>query len=267
MGAPSTNMKHSPKRTAFTLMELLVCIAIIIILCSIAYPIYIASKRKAHGVAALKKMNQLGVALNQYVSANNGLLPKENTDSGENSWHAAALPDAADVWYNALPRLAGTKGTGDYSTEGNAAGFYANNSLLALEGVEYPNTKMRQPFYAFAFNTKLHRKDATTGEKPRVKLSRIADPSRVVAFLEQGVKGEKRPMEGMQKYAGDDSKASGKQFVARWSNKGILVFLDGHAELVKATDILENAGGLNLKWNATDASAIRWCVDASENPN
>ncbi len=248
-------------------MELLVGLAIVVILCSIAYPVYVASKRKAYGLAALKKMAQLGTALSQYVSTNNGLLPKEEADSGENSWHAAALPDAADAWYNALPRLLGAKGAGDFSAGGNAAGFYAKDSMLALEGVDYPNTKMRKPLYAFAYNTKLHRKDPTTGQKPRVNVSKLADPSRVVAFLEQGVKGEKRPIEGMQKYDGDDSKASGKQFVARWGDRGILVFVDGHAEQVKAKDILESAGGLTLKWNATDTSAIRWCVDGAENPN
>ena len=248
-------------------MELLVCIAIIIILCSIAYPIYIASKRKAYSAAALNKMQQLGTGLARYASENNGLLPKESTDSGENSWQAAAMPDAADVWFNALPRLASGTGTGGYSAAGNAAGFYAKDSLLALEGVDYPSSKMRKPLYAFAYNTKLHRKDPTTGEKPRVNISKIADPSRVVALLEQGMKGEKRAMAGMPRYDGDDCKASGKQFVARWSDRGILIFLDGHSEMVKATDILDSASGLGLKWNATDTSAIRWCVDASENPN
>lgn len=248
-------------------MELLVCIAIIIILCSIAYPVYISMKRKAFSAAALKKMQQLGAGLVRYASENNGLLPKETTDSGENSWQTAAQPDAADVWYNAVPKLAGGTGTGAYSAAGNAAGFYAADSLLALEGVDYPSSKMRKPLYPFGYNTKLHRKDPTTGQKPRVNLSKIADPSRVVALLEQGLKGEKRAMQGMPRYDGDDCKASGKQFVARWGDKGILIFIDGHSEMVQASDILETASGLRLKWHATDASAIRWCVDATEDPN
>lgn len=45
------------------------------------------------------------------------------------------------------------------------------------------------------------------------------------------------------------------------------VWFNALSRLVKATDILDSASGLSLKWNATDTSAIRWCVDASENPN
>ncbi len=254
-------------RAGFSLMEVLVGIAIIIILASIAYPIWMSSRQKANRAMALRKMEQLGTALARYTGDNNGLLPKEEADSGQGSWEAASRPDADDAWYNALPRLAGGKGTGDYFKEGNPAAFYAKDSLLALEGVKYPKTQMRKPMYAFAYNTKLHRKDATTGQKPRININKVANPSRVVALIEQGLKNEKRPIEGMKSYDRDDCKASPRQFVTRWSDHGMLVFLDGHVEQVKAAQVLDSSAGIRIKWNATDTSGIFWCPDVNEDPN
>lgn len=259
-----TPSKH---RAGFSLMEALVGIAIIIILASIAYPVWMSSRQKANRAAALRKMEQLGSALAHYTGDNNGHLPTEEADSGQSSWEAASRPDADDAWFNALPRLAGGRRTGDYFKEGNPAGFYAKDSLLALEGVKYPKTQMRKPMYAFAYNTKLHRKDATTGKKPRVNINKITNPSRVVALIEQGLKNEKRPIEGMKSYDGDDCKAGPKQFVTRWSDHGMLVFLDGHVEQVKAAQVLDNSAGLHIKWNATDTSSIFWCPDMNEDPN
>ena len=248
-------------------MEILVVIAIFIIVCAIAYPIYMGTKRKAYATAASKKMAQLGIALTRFTSDHNGELPKESGGNGENSWASSALPDAADAWFNALPRLAGAQGTADYHNSGNSAGFYAKESILALEGVDYPKTAMRKPFYAYTYNTKLHRIDPKTNEKRAVNANKIANPSRVVALLEQGLKGEKRAVKTMRSYDGDDTKASGKQFVARWNDRGHIAFLDGHVELVKPEQILESTTGLRLKWNAADASGIFWTADPSEDPN
>lgn len=248
-------------------MEMLVGIAIIIIIGAIAYPIYIGTKRNAYAAAANKKMGQLGAALMRYTADRNGELPKENAGDGENTWASSALPDAADAWFNALPKLAGAQGTADYHNAGNAAGFYGKESILALEGVDYPKTMMRKPFYAFAYNTKLHRNDAKTGEKRSVNVNKITNPARVVALMEQGLKGEKRALKAMRGYDGDDTKASGKQFVARWGDRGHITFLDGHVELVKPEQILETTTGLRLKWSAADSSGIFWSPDPAEDPN
>jgi prepilin-type processing-associated H-X9-DG protein len=248
-------------------MEILVTVSIILVLSVLGYAVYLGVQRKANRVAAAQKMTQLGTGLSRYISDNDGLLPKEDTDTGENSWEAASRPESADAWFNALPSRAGGKGTGDYQKDGNTAAFYAKDSLLSLQGADYPKSKLRSPIYAFAFNTKLHRKDPKSGEKPRVKIGSIKVPARTVALLEQGIKNEKRPMKGMKSYDGDDSKASGKQFVARWGEVGNIMFLDGHVESVKAAQILENNAGLRLRWTAGDTSGILWCPEPTEDPN
>ena len=256
-------------------MEVLVVAAIIIIIAVIGSTVWQASQRKANRAAALQKCKQLGTGLTQYISSHDNMLPKEEPDSGESTWDAAAQPDAEDAWFNAIPRAAGGKGTGDYVKEGNFAGFYGKDSLLSLQGVHYPKTHMRKPHYAIAFNTKLHRKDpkdaaakdAEPKEKPRLKMGQISNPQRTVALFEQGIKNEKRAITGMKSYDGDDCKAGAKQFVARWNENGMLVFIDGHVEQVKATQILETSSGLRIKWAPADAGSILWCASDKEDPN
>ncbi len=256
-------------------MEMLVVAAIIIIIAVIGSTVWQATKSKANRAAALQKCNQLGNGLTQYINAHENMLPKEEPDSGDSGWDAAAQPDADDAWFNAIPRAVGVKGTGDYVKEGNFTGFYAKESLLSFVGVHYPKTHMRKPHYPIAYNTKLHRKepkdpaakDAPSKEKPRVKMGQLSNPSRTVVLLERGIKGENRPIEGMKSYDGDDCKASAKQFVTRWNDSGMLVFADGHVEPVKAAQVLDNSAGLRIKWASGDAGNILWCASDKEDPN
>lgn len=62
-------------RKGFTLIELLVVIAIIAILAAILFPVFISVRAKAKQARCMNNMNQIGLAVLQYVQDHNGMFP------------------------------------------------------------------------------------------------------------------------------------------------------------------------------------------------
>jgi len=241
-------------------MEMLVVVAILLVLAAIAVPVFMAVKSRADQTTALNTMRQLGGALATYIGQNDGTFPAEDS-KGIDTWASAAKADNKNVWYNALPKILGYRGVGEYGS--NPREFYTKKNILFLPGAGYPeaDTKLTQPLFAIAINTKLERKDPTTKEKNPPKLSAITAPSKTVAFLEQGLPKEKKAMAQQPKYDGS-CKGSAKSFVARYGGKGMLTFVDGHAEAVEGKDVLTETGGFYFP-----QIAIIWTKTAEEDPN
>jgi prepilin-type N-terminal cleavage/methylation domain-containing protein/prepilin-type processing-associated H-X9-DG protein len=251
----------SSRSPGFTLMEILVVIAIILVLAAIAFPVYQTVQSHANKAVALNRMNQLGAAMGTYASNNDGQLPQEDA-VGPNTWAAAAQPANVKVWYNALPVLLGQKGVGQYAS--NPQAFYSKENILYLPAAKYPETdkKLAAPMFAIAINSRLQRKDAS-GEKSPTRISQITQPSRTVLFLEQGLKGEKKAMPQQPRYTGDP-KGNAKTFVARYNGVGIVTFVDGHAETIEGEGVLESNGEMKFPLDSGD---IIWGKSPEENPN
>ena len=231
---------------AFTLMEILVVVSIILVLAAIALPVYSTVMNRAYKIVALSNMKQITGALATYASQNDGDFPDENIPLGS-TWVNAADPEkGAKVWYNTLPRLMGGKGVGDFanSVAGHTS-YYSRENILFLPGAQYPApaTRFAKPYFAFAINTKLQRKtDKKTGLKNKAKMSQITHPSRTVAFLEVGIKGEKKAMALQVPYDDSDPKSYGKSFVTRYGGRGVVTFIDGHAEALEIKQVLSPTG-------------------------
>ena len=264
-------------RTGFTLMEMLVVIAIITVLAAIAYPLIARMRANANKLFALNRMKNLAAAANTYAGTHNGILPSEDV-VGADGWASSISPEAEKTWYNALPRQMGEKALGDFVKEGRQADFYTKQSILFLPGASYPtNQRNVKPLFAIAINTKLHRKARKVdgqkdpaGLKSDLNISTIQLPSRTVLFLEQGLPGESRAHPTIAKGDYDGScKGSAKSFVARYTDRGIIAFCDGHADEVSAKDILGSDG--RIIWDDTMAtnnqSATFWTADPKEDPN
>ncbi len=252
------------------MMEILVVIAIIIVIAAIAFPVITGLRVRANKAHALATMKSLGTAIGSYAAQNDGALPDEDTP-GKDGWTAATEPAAAKAWYNALPKLLSSKGVGDFVRDGTEAAFYSRESVLFLPGAQYPEVKKKQkPLFAIAINTKIHRK-SIDGEKVAMKLQNVQLPARTVIFLEQGLPGE-RP-KAHDTMSGKDydgaPKGSAKSFVARYNKRGIITFLDGHAEEVSGKDLLTGAGDIvwDEKLSETNPSAIFWTADPKQDPN
>ena len=179
-------MKHQPAfraarpSAAFTLMEILVVVSIILVLAAIALPVYSTVMNRAHKIVALSNMKQITGALATYASQNDGDFPDENIPLGS-TWANAADPEkGAKVWYNSLPRLMGGKGVGDFGNSvAGRTSYYSKENILFLPGAQYPApaSRIAKPYFAFAINTKLQRvTDKTTRVKSKAKLSQITRP-------------------------------------------------------------------------------------------
>ena len=258
---PTSPASH--RTTGFTLMEILVVVAIILVLAAIAFPTFWTIQNRAHKTTAMNHMKELGSAAGVFISENDQQLPAEDA-KGTDTWAAAALPDNAKAWYNALPVILGHKSVAQYAP--NPQAFYSKENILFLPAAQYPESDRRlaRPIFPIAINTKLQRKNAN-GEKS-VKYPQITNPTRTVLFLEQGLKGEKKAMpQQLGSYDGSP-KGSAKSFVARYNGLGVLTFCDGHAETVEGKGILEENG--MFKW-PVQAGDIIWgkSLEDEDNPN
>lgn len=241
------------------MMEILVVVAIVLVLAGLAFPVYSSVRSRADKTVALEKMREMTALLITYCGQNDGDFPMENIGTGE-TWLNAAGPQGLPVWYNALLRMAGHKGVGDYLHAPRE--FYSKENPLFLPGAKYPasDKKLVRPLFAFAINTKVQRKDLT-GIKGKAKLSQIALPARTVAFLEEGLPGEKKASPVQPKYEGA-CKSAGRSFAARYGGQGVVTFLDGHAETLGVKDLLTEAGQLIFP-----QTTIVWTRTPEENPN
>src|SRR3979409_1142967 len=70
--------RNPPKRSGFTLVELLVVIGIIGILASLLLPALSLAKRKAQGTVCLNNLRQLNLGLGMFVEEHDGVYPNTN---------------------------------------------------------------------------------------------------------------------------------------------------------------------------------------------
>lgn len=250
-------MKTRPK--GFTLIEMLIVVAIIGALSMITFTIVRSSKARAQQVVALRKMTSLGVAFTTYTVDRNGMLPFEDA-TGTDDWTNAGKPENTEVWYNALPKLMQAPSVGEIGTS-NPTRFYDDAYPLFIPGAPYsaPEKRVGKPSFAVAMNSRLQRKEE--GVKTQGRLALLMNPAKTVIFLERGLSGDKKTMAAQRGFDGSP-KANARAFAARHNQKGCLVFADGHVEVRAASELLNKSGGI-----ITPQVGIVWTLNPDSDPN
>lgn len=251
--------RSQPCRTAFTLVELLTVLGIVAVLAAITFAVFSKVQTNAMKADSLAKMRAIGQAFVTYTSEHNGQMPREDV-SGKDDWQAASDPEADEVWYNALPLLAGDPSVADYRR--NPRDFYRDDNILYLRAAEYPSddSKFQEPLFAYAMNSRLQRKD-DDGVKDAGRIVEVTQPAKTVVFLESGLEGEPLAVEGISDYDGSP-KGNPRDFVTRYGKTGILIFFDGHAELVRARELMDAAGNIPVP-----QTQYIWTLDPNDDPN
>ncbi|MEJ5238157.1 DUF1559 domain-containing protein [Limisphaera sp. VF-2] len=253
-----------PRLIGFTLVELLVVLVILAILAAMLLPSLSRARAAAQRTACLQKLRQWGLALTLYHQDQDDHFPREavGTSSRLNNWAQVSDPTAADVWYNALPRVLSLRAAADYVHE--RAGFYSRDSLFHCAAARFPESPetLGNVLFSLAMNSKLR-----SGAAP-VRASAIQRPSQTVVFLENRLPPEPKvdPAQADSDLGQPSSYAS--RFVARHRNRGNLVFTDGHVESLRGDQVVETTPGSPNKGKAIlPQTRIVWTPDPAANPN
>lgn len=250
----------------FTLVELLVVVAIIGILAAMLLPTLQRAKAKAQTINCVNRMKQLSLSMMHYVEDHENLLPREGYDSDGNAWWnnwaqvrgrdlGNGSRDTDDIWYNALPKAMDGRPARDYYS--NLDDFYSARNLIQCPAANFPpDAKLSSyPIALFSIAMNSHLINYPYG--PTINFNAIKEPSQTVLFLDNLLEGEK------QVYPSQETRTLGQpaswpnRFSARHGGAGNLVFADGHVTTYAGPKIVdESTGGPN-----PNTPGIIWIVN------
>ncbi len=118
----------------FTLVELLVAIAVIAILASLLLPGLSRAKQTANNVVCLNNLRQQGIALIMYVGDNGAYPP----------YAVPQLPQSVKYWVHFLEPYVADKWPNSSDTKFSNGGSVSNHGVFACPGYDSCNRKHRQ---------------------------------------------------------------------------------------------------------------------------
>ena len=102
------NKRFSPRKLGFTLLEILVVLAISVLLAIISFAVFSRARENGRSVSCQSQLKQIGLAFQQYVQDNSGLYPQPSTtqnDGSEVYWPTYLDPYTKDTKIFFCPNL------------------------------------------------------------------------------------------------------------------------------------------------------------------
>lgn len=158
-------------KKAFTLIELLIVIAIIAILASLLLPTIAKAKAQGRKITCANNLRQFGQALHLYAADNDDYFPPEGSGTSMNS---------ETGWYIALPRQMGIATYNEMQWRTNPAAPLTRTPLLCPS-----NTNRSNGNGLFHYCLNLHIDGTGAGDK-LVRIASISRPSLVVWLFDNG---------------------------------------------------------------------------------
>ena len=265
--------KHvSPRRRAFTLIEMLVVIGIIALLAALIFPVYSSVKRGAQATSCLNNMKQLALGFQQYTADNGNRYPFAGNYQ---IWAGAATTTPF------APSAAWNGGSGHWVTGGPIGADPKNYTdaekglALGVDPFTYETGKEAKPergaLFPYVKSTALYIcPSVEDNEKKRLTYSmncavagasvqRIRVPGELVILVDEG-----KTLNDGYFWAKDSTDSTDTLFSGHNGN-GNLLFADGHVKSYPFKEMpLDNTGpattpgtGLNIK-SRTAPGAVRF---------
>jgi prepilin-type N-terminal cleavage/methylation domain-containing protein/prepilin-type processing-associated H-X9-DG protein len=255
------SLRFASVRAGFTLVELIVVIAIVAILASLLLPALARGKDAAKTTSCLSRLKQWNLTLAMYAEDNEEMMPRESFIPGGvsiNLWVQVRNPLAHDVWYNALPLEISERGAVSFAPNLARGDFYDRAKLMHCPSAHFPRNAEKDSvaFFSYAMNSKLILRPSTT-----VKLSSIQRPSDTVTFLDNRLPDEPKVHPAQPTLEAGQPSAFASRFVTRHRQRGSLAFADGHVENLPGRDVTANGVAI------VPQARIVWTADPTLDPN
>jgi type II secretory pathway pseudopilin PulG len=212
---------------AFTLIELLTVVAILILLAAVSLPAMMRMRDNALKAADLSNLRQIAAAVPLYVGENNGYYPTMHSGTGgPNGWKAPYWTDQITPYLASSSSKPGGRATVFYSprfrVNHNIGGYGANS---------------------FAIN--LHSQDPTTGKPPAISAARIDRPSKHLLAANScipipGKPGELQAVFFINATTDPAHPTQPRPYPVHPGETFAAVFCDGHAEAIAYDFYKEN---------------------------
>jgi prepilin-type N-terminal cleavage/methylation domain-containing protein/prepilin-type processing-associated H-X9-DG protein len=266
------------KDSAFTLIELLTVIAIILILAALLFSVLNKGIGRAQRVSCLNSLRQWMIADNSFAAENDDSLPRDgmgqnglypgNTFNGSQTGH----PTDPRAWFNTLVNYVAAKPLSE-SWSGGSTDFQENSKGFPFPGNKEKiwhcaSAKMsasdnvagggKYGFFSLVMNIDLKKKTQTANwDYPQMpRMSSFKKPSQTVLMFDAVFNPRNEIVNLATNYNSVNPANRWRSFAWRHEKGGNIGFMDGHTGYFKTTDVQKDGGptyeGKHPKiiWNA-----------------
>jgi prepilin-type N-terminal cleavage/methylation domain-containing protein len=225
---------------AFTLVELLVCVAIIAVLSTLALGVFAKMKQSAYQAKSIANLRQLGIATQLYLGEHDYQFFNYRLNTGQGTtW-----------WYGTETTASQASGEGHRSVDKTQSPLYPYlNQVGGVEidpGFDYTSPDWKPKYsgatYGYGYNTELSYSPASPPSQSRgwiggvpYRVQNLSSASQVLLFatcaqINTFQSGSSKSQYPVEEFPGFDEKE--RTIHGRFGGKGLALFVDLHVALL-----------------------------------